>query len=160
MALNKSSKLKSQKSRKAWEMVRAGFNYKTIGVEVGYTQTAIRKFAYRKYKEESLIIWKSEIVSVGACEICTNEHDLHPHHILEESIWPHLSRDLSNGICLCDDHHFMNPQISPHKIATSVEEFIAWLERYRNGQWLWREDHKTDRKYIRCDYERAYHELT
>jgi hypothetical protein len=159
MALKKSSKLKSQKSRKAWEMVRAGIDYKTIGIEVGYTSTAIKLFAVRKYRDESETLWANEIKAVGHCEICLSTYDNQAHHLLEKSIWTNLSRDLSNGICLCGDHHLFNVQISAHACTTATREFFEWLEEWRNGQFVWYEEHKHDRKYIGCDYELAYNEL-
>jgi hypothetical protein len=159
MALKKSSKLKSQKSRKAWEMVRAGTDYKTIGIEVGYTATAIKLFAVRKYKDESEKLWAAEIKAIGHCEICLKNIELNAHHLLPKSIWTNLDRDLSNGICLCTDHHTMNPQISPHNNIASGEEFLKWLEEYRPGQFAWYNEHKLDRKYIGNDYELAYNTL-
>lgn len=159
MALKKSSKLKSQKSRKAWEMVRAGIDYKTIGIEVGYTATAIKLFARKKYKDESEKLWAAEIKAVGHCEICTSDYELNAHHLLPKSIWTSLDRDLSNGICLCADHHLLNVQISPHNNMVSAEEFMVWLKEYRPGQFLWYEEHKHDRKYIGNDYKLAYNEL-
>ncbi len=159
MALKKSSKLKSQTSRKAWEMVRQGIDYTTIGKAVGYTSTAIKLFARRKYREESEKLWAAEIKAVGACEVCTSDYELNAHHILPKSIWTNLDRDLSNGICLCADHHLLNVQISPHNNPVSAEEFLLWLKEHRNGQWLWYEEHKLDRKYIANDYELAYNEL-
>ena len=152
MALKKSSKLKSHSSRKAWEMVRAGTDYKTIGIEVGYTATAIKLFAHKKYKDESEKLWAAEIKSVGGCEICLSDYDLNAHHLLPKSIWTNLDRDLSNGICLCADHHLLNVQISPHNNLVSAEEFLRWLEEYRPGQFTWYNEHKLDRKYIANDY--------
>jgi len=159
MALKKSSKLKSQKSRKAWEMVRAGIDYKTIGIEVGYTATAIKLFARKKYKDESEKLWAAEVKAVGCCEICQSTDELNAHHLLPKSIWTSLDRDLSNGICLCADHHLLNVQISPHSNLVSAEEFLVWLKEWRRGQWLWFNEHKHDRKYIANDYEIAYTEL-
>jgi hypothetical protein len=159
MALKKSSKLKAQKSRKAWEMVRADIDYKTIGIEVGYTATAIKLFARKKYKDESEKLWAAEIKAIGHCEICLKDYELNAHHLLEKSIWTSLARDLSNGICLCEDHHLFNVQISAHACTTATAEFLNWLEEWRNGQFVWYEEHKTDRKYIGCDWELAYNEL-
>ena len=159
MALKKSSKLKSITSRKAWKMIRDGIDYKTIGIEVGYTSTAIKLFAHKKYKDESETLWANEIKAIGHCEICLKSYGLNAHHLLEKSVWTSLDRDLSNGICLCEDHHLLNPQISPHNNTVSTEEFLDWLKVYRNGQWLWYEEHKHDRKYIANDYELAYYEL-
>lgn len=159
MALKTSSKLKAQKSRKAWKMIRQGIDYKTIGVEVGHTATAIKLFARRKYKDESEKLWAAEIKKVGLCEISSRDYDLHAHHILEKSIWPHLSRDLSNGICLNSDFHIMNVEISPHATLASGEEFLRWLKENRPGQYEWYQEHKHDRKYQDPDYELAYNEL-
>lgn len=159
MALKTSSKLKSHKSRKAWEMILAGNDYKTIGIEVGYTSTAIKLFARKKYKDESEKLWAAEIKKVGCCEICFSKDELNAHHLLPKSIWTNLDRDISNGICLCADHHLLNVQISPHNNIISAQEFQKWLEELRNGQWLWFEEHKYDRKYVGNDYEQAYYEL-
>ena len=159
MALKKSSKLKAQKSRKAWEMVRACIDYKTIGIEVGYTSTAIKLFAVRKYKDESEKLWAAEIKAVGVCEISSRDYNLNAHHLLEKSIWPHLSRDLSNGICLNAEYHLLNPEISPHRSLASGEAFLEWLEENRPGQFAWYQEHKHDRKYQDPDYEQAYIEL-
>jgi len=159
MALKKSSKLKSHSSRQAWEMVRAGIDYKTIGIEVGYTATAIKLFARNKYRAESEKLWAAEVKAVGHCEICLSTYDNQAHHLLPKSIWTNLDRDLSNGICLCGDHHLFNVQISAHACPTAAAEFLVWLKEWRPGQWAWHEEHKHDRKYIGNDYELAYNEL-
>jgi hypothetical protein len=140
-------------------MVRAGIDYKTIGIEVGYTATAIKLFARKKYKDESEKLWAGEVKAVGHCEICESDYELNAHHLLPKSIWTNLDRDLSNGICLCADHHLLNTQISPHNNLVSAEEFMLWLKEWRNGQWVWVQEHKQDRKYIANDYELAYNEL-
>lgn len=154
-----SSKLKSHKAAAAWRMIRDGASYADIAEAVGHTVTAVKLYARRKYKDESEKLWAAEIKAVGVCEICGSTEQLQSHHLLEKSIWTSLARDLSNGICLCEDHHLFNPQISPHGCMVSGEEFIAWLKEWRNGQWLWFEEHKHDRKYIECDWQQAYNEL-
>lgn len=159
MGKKTSSKLKANTSRKAWEMIREGIDYKTIGDEVGYTSTAIKLFARKKYKDESEKLWADEIKKVGVCEISSRDYGLNAHHLLEKSIWPHLSRDLSNGICLNSEYHLLNPEISPHRSLSSGEAFLEWLEENRPGQFAWYQEHKHDRKYQDPDYELAYNEL-
>ena len=157
--LKTTSKLKSHDSRKAWQMIREGVDYKAIGIEVGHTSTAIKLFANKKYRDESETLWANQVKAVGCCEICHSTERLQAHHLLEKSVWTSLARDLSNGICLCEDHHLFNTQISAHGITTAVAEFLIWLEEWRNGQFVWYQEHKTDRKYIGCDWELAYNEL-
>ena len=159
MAKNKSSKLKSQKAAKAWRMLQAGENYTVIAEAVEHTATAVKLFAHKKFKDESEKLWAAEVKAEGSCAISNRDYGLHAHHILEKSVWPHLSRDLSNGICLNADYHTFNVTISPHATLASGEEFLNWLKEHRNGQWLWYEEHKHDRKYQDPDYEQAYWDL-
>ena len=156
-----SSKLKSATSAKAWAMLLNKVPCKVIGKELGYTTAAIRAYARRKFKQESMKLWSKEIKAVGMCEIpgCGKTTDLQAHHLLSKKTWPHLSRDLSNGICLCGGHHTFNEAISPHTNMPAMQVFIAWLERDRNGQFVWCEEHKHDRKHQPCDWEAAYWEL-
>jgi len=159
MGKNKSSKLKSHKAAKAWKMIKAGECYKDIAEAVGHTTTAIKLYARRKFKDESEKLWAAEIKETGVCEISNRTYDLHAHHILEKSVWPHLSRDLSNGICLNAEYHEFNPEISPHATLASGEEFLRWLKENRPGQYAFYQEHKHDRKYQDPDYEAAYYEL-
>ena len=159
MAKKTSSKLKSHKAAKAWRMIQDGVSYNDIAEAVGHTATAVKLYARRKYKDESEKLWAAEIKGVGVCEISNRTYDLHAHHILEKSVWPHLSRDISNGICLNSDYHVMNVEISPHATLASGEEFLRWLKEMRPGQYEWYQEHKHDRKYQDPDYEQAYYEL-
>ena len=161
MARKKSSKLKSHTSRRAWEMIRRGIDYKTIGEELGYTSTAIKLFARKKYKNESEKLWANEIKKVGECEIpdCHVTDNLEALHLLEKYVWTHLARDLTNGACLCSGHHKFNVEISPHTNLPAKEAFLNWLKVFRNGVWLWYEEHKDDKKYQELDYEQIYYEL-
>lgn len=154
-----SSKLKSHKAGRAWKMAQEGICYKDIAEDVGHTVTAVKLYVRRKYKEESEELWAAEIKVTGVCEISNRTYDLHAHHILEKSVWPHLSRDLSNGICLNSDYHIMNVEISPHATLASGEEFLRWLEENRPGQYAWYQEHKHDRKYQDPDYEAEYYRL-
>ncbi len=156
---SKSSKLKSQKSRKAWQMLLAGDDYKTIGDAVGYTSTAIKQFARKKFRDESEKLWAAEIKKGGKCEISLRDYDLHAHHLLEKSVWPHLSRDLMNGLSLNADYHEFNVEISPHTNLVANVEFLAWLRQYRSDKYLWYMEHKDDRKYIDIDFEAEYWKL-
>ena len=154
-----SSKLKSQVSRRAWEMLKAGEDFHVIADAVGYTTTAIKTFANRKYKEKADLLWSSQIRAVGSCEICGVVDGLNAHHILEKSVWYHLRFDLSNGICLCQSHHCLDPPISAHKCMASTEEFMEWMRNERGGQWLWYQEHKLDQKYQAIDFEPEYRRL-
>jgi hypothetical protein len=154
-----SSKLKANTSRKAWELLKAGDNYVSIGEAVGYTSTAIKIFAARKFKEKADELWSKQIRAVGKCEVCGIDYGLNAHHILERSVWYHLRFDLSNGICLCQDHHTLNPVISAHKCMPSTEEFLRWLEENRNGQFVFYQERKLDQKYQAIDFEPEYRRL-
>lgn len=157
--IKKKTRLKSHTAKKAWEMIRAGACYKDISESISVTVTAIKIFAAKKYKEVSNTLWSKEIRAVGRCEICGKTDNLNAHHILEKSVWSHLARDLSNGICLCSDHHTFNVDISPHRCISSSQAFLEWLQINRPGQYKWYMEHKQDEKYQGCDYEAAYNEL-
>ncbi len=156
-----SSKLKSTTSKRAWEMLLKGVDHKTIGTLLGYKKAAITGFAKRKFKENSMVLWANEIKEVGQCEIlgCDKTDDLQAHHLLEKTVWTHLSRDLTNGICLCSNHHRFNLDISPHTTLPAVQAFLEFIKNERSGVWVWYEEHKNDAKYQNFDYEAAYHEL-
>ena len=159
MAKKTSSKLKSQKSAKAWRMLQAGDSYDLISEAVGHTMTAIKLFARKKFKDESEKLWAAEVKKDGKCEISGRDYDLHAHHLLEKSVWPHLSRDLMNGVSLNSDYHEFNVEISPHSTLTANMEFLEWLSRYRPEKFAWYIKHKDDRKYIDIDFEQEYWKL-
>lgn len=161
MAKSKSSKLKSHKAGRAWKMAQAGDNYKDIAEAVGHTVTAVKLYIVRKYKDESLVLWSNEIRAVGCCEIqgCNRTENLQAHHILKKSTWLHLSRDLSNGVCLCGGHHTMDDHLCPHGSLPAVEGFLRWLEHLRPGQYTWYKEHKEDERYQEIDYEVEYYRL-
>lgn len=155
------SKLKGGQATKAWRMVRDGQDYKTIGQVLGYTSTAIKAYAMRKYRQESTKLWADEIKMVGQCEIygCTRTDDLNAHHLLEKSHWTHLRYDLSNGVCLCSGHHTMDRDICPHGSLPAIEAFLEWLRTKRSGQYVWYMEHKLDHRYQDIDIEQIYNEL-
>lgn len=156
-----SSKLKSNTSTRAWAMLLEGRTCKEIGNILGYTTAAIKAYAKRKFKANSMKLWADEIKEVGACEIpgCNKTTDLQGHHLLDKDVWPHLSRDLTNGICLCSHHHRLNLEISPHTTLPAVLAFFGFIVHERAGVWSWYEERKLDQKYQPFDYEAAYHEL-
>jgi len=155
------SKLKSYTSKKAWEMLLAGDSCKVIGKELGYVTAAITAFAKRKFKEESMILWADDIKKVGVCEIpgCGKTENLQAHHLLEKTVWTHLSRDRTNGICLCSHHHKFDLTICPHGVLPAVQAILDFVYSERHGVWMWYEEHKHDEKYQKFDYEAAYWEL-
>jgi hypothetical protein len=157
-----SSKLKSNTSTKAWNMLLDGKSCKEIGNILGYTTAAIKAYAKRKFKANSMKLWADEIKEVGICEIpgCKKTTDRQAHHLLDKDVWPHLSRDLTNGICLCSHHHRLNLDISPHTTLPAVQAFLQFIIWDRSGVFAWYEDHKHDEKYQPFDYEAAYHELS
>ena len=159
MAKKTSSKLKSHEAKKAWKMLREGCSYKAIGDILNVTTTAIKLYANRKFKKEADKLWSAEIRKVGKCEIpgC-NGDDLNAHHLLEKSVYPHLRHDLSNGVCLCSNHHTFSNEISPHGCLAATEAFLDWLQDERRGQWAWYQENKT-RKSLDTDYETAYNLL-
>lgn len=154
-----SSKLKSHVARKAWELLRAGDNYKSIGEVVGYTSTAIKDYANKKFKMEATKLWSAQIRAVGGCEICGSSDSLNAHHLLSKSVWPHLRYDLSNGVCLCAGHHTMDREICPHGSLPAMEAFVEWLAIERAGVFVWYGEHKLDQKYQDVDYELEYRRL-
>jgi hypothetical protein len=156
-----SSKLKSNTSTKAWNMLLEGKTHKEIGNALGYITAAITAYAKRKFKAESLTLWSGEITKVGVCEIpgCGKTKKLQGHHLLEKTVWTHLSRDLTNGICLCSHHHKWSLDISPHGVLPAVLAFFNFIVAYRAGVYCWYEEQKHDEKYQDFDYEAAYHEL-
>ena len=54
----------------------------------------------RRYKQ-----WKNAVRSIGYCESCGSTKNLHAHHILPKSKFPHLIHDINNGKCLCKKCH-------------------------------------------------------
>jgi hypothetical protein len=161
MDKNTSNKLKTQKSGKAWAMILKGVDVKVISDEVWHTPRAIREFAQRKFKQESSKLWANEIKAVGECEIpgCKKTDELQAHHLLSKTTWPNLSRDLSNGVCLCGNHHNFNDDISPHTNMPAMQAFIEWLKDHRYGQFTWYEENKLEPKHVPCNWEFAYWEL-
>ena len=159
MSKKTTNKLKGGQASKAWRGIQQGVSYKEIGDSLGFTSTAIKAYARKKCKKEATGLWGREIMSVGKCEICSATNDLNPHHLLSKAVWPHLRFDLSNGICLCSDHHMMNRDVCPHGSLPAMEMFLEWLQFERYGQWRWYNEHKYDQKYQAVDYEQAYKEL-
>jgi hypothetical protein len=143
-------------------MLLEGRTCKEIGQILGYTTAAITAYAKRKFKAESMILWSAEIKKVGVCEIpgCFRTEKLQGHHLLEKTVWTHLSRDLTNGICLCSHHHKWSLDISPHGVLPAVLAFFKFIVAERVGVLVWYEEHKHDEKYQDFDYEAAYHELS
>jgi hypothetical protein len=154
-----SGKLKGATASKAWKMLRDDKCYKEIGDAIGRTTTAVKVFAANKYRKEADKLWSLEIRTVGSCEVCGSSQSLNAHHLLEKSVWRHLRHDLSNGVCLCVNCHVFDSHCSPHTNLPAMETFLSWLERERNGQWVWYNEHKTDKKRQYIDYEQAYLEL-
>lgn len=155
----RTNKLKGGQASKAWRLIQQEVSYKEIGDSLGFTSTAIKTYACKKFKQEATKLWGQEIMAVGKCEICPSTTDLNPHHILSKSVWPHLRFDLSNGICLCANHHMMDRDCCPHGSMPAVEAFIEWLAINREGQYIWYNEHKYDQKYQLVNYEQAYWEL-
>jgi hypothetical protein len=156
-----SSKLKPHEAKKVWALLLGGADYKSIGESVGYTSTAIKLYANRKFKQEATKLWGEEVRKVGRCEIpgCTRTDDLNAHHLLEKSVWTHLRFDLSNGVCLCSGHHMMDRDICAHGSLPATEAFLDWLQDERRGQWTWYQEHKLDKLCQDVDYEQEYWNL-
>lgn len=41
----------------------------------------------------------------SCCAVCSSEENLHAHHILPVVAYPELFRNVSNGVCLCQNCH-------------------------------------------------------
>lgn len=157
---NNSGKLKGATAAKAWKMLLAGKSYREVGDAIGRTTTAVKVFAVNKYRKEADKLWSAQILSVGSCAVCRRgDLMLHPHHLLEKSVWLHLRHDLDNGICLCANHHIFDVKLSPHTNLPAMEAFLSWLERERPNIWCWYDEHKADKKRQDVDYELAYNNL-
>ena len=154
-----SGKLKGGTATKAWQMMLAGANYKEIGDAIGVTTTAVKVFAVNKYRKEADKLWSLQIRAVGSCEVCGSTNSLNGHHLLEKSVWLHLRHDLSNGVCLCAHCHTFDRHLCPHGNLPAVEDFLNWLRVNRQGQFIWYNEHKHDKKSQGVDYELAYNEL-
>lgn len=157
-----SSKLKSTKAKKAWDMALEGANCQVIGLACGYTTAAITQYLKRRFKNESFDLWAKQIKAVGACEICGATENNQGHHLLCADTWPHLSRDLSNGVCLCAKCHKFNVENSPHTNLPAMKAFYDWVKINRSGQFIWYDFHKTDAKFKSMnlyDWEIRYEEL-
>lgn len=159
MAKKRTNRLKGGQAAKAWRLIQQDMSYKEIGDALGFTSTAIKAYARKKFKEEATKLWANEIKAVGACEVCGKTENLNAHHLLSKSVWPHLRCDLSNGMCLCAGHHTMDRECCPHGSMPAMEAFVEWLAINREGQYVWYNEHKCDEKYQPVDYERAYYEL-
>ena len=63
------------------------------------------------------------------CAICGRKKGLNSHHLITRSN-KRFRWDVSNGICLCAEHHTLSSKISAHK---TPDVFYKWLdENYPN----------------------------
>ena len=145
---------------KAWKMAIKGYDYGTISKEIGFTSTSVNLYLKARFKKEASEIWSEIIRSVGVCEVCGKTCiKLNAHHILEKSKWTHLRFDLNNGVCLCEDHHTMNPILSPHNNVVSSDNFLTWMRKNKNKKYQYYLDHKDDQLFQEIDYETEYYRL-
>lgn len=152
--------IKGSTAGKVWRMALEGIDYKTIGDAVGFQTQAVKAYMDKRVMDEATKLWAKEIKAVGKCEICGKTDNLNAHHLLEKSTWPHLRYDLSNGICLCSDHHQFNPTLSPHANTVSSHNFLQWLQENRKGQYVYFLEHKDDKTFHRISAEEAFRELS
>jgi hypothetical protein len=104
-------------------------------------------------------MWEKVIKQVGCCEHCNRtDRQLHSHHIISRTRLK-FRHDPSNGVCLCCQCHAFDTNISPHQDSYGAEKFLAWLKAERNGQWLWYEENKEDKRMPEKTYEQCYNEL-
>ena len=117
--------------------------------------------------------WRDEIRSVGECEYCgkqgTARQDgkmvvgLQGHHLIlkDPPDWRSKFRhDISNGICLCDEHHSKyNQWFSPHGFGDAQRAFWDWVIKERHGQFCWYMDNYDDKRSRLVTYEQTYIDL-
>ena len=158
----KSNRPKGHDARKIWQMAKTRCCYSDIAEAVGYTVTAIKVYLNVKFRDEADKLWAKEIKAVGDCELASLggcSDGLNAHHLIEKSTHPHLRYDLSNGVCLCENHHLFSVEISAHKCTVSTDRFLEWLKEEREGQRKWYDEHKHDKAYQEVSYEQSYFEL-
>ena len=102
--------------------------------------------------------WAKEAKAVGMCEICGGRGRLNAHHIISRTRL-RFRHDKSNGVCLCVRCHVFDANISPHADSFGGEKFLEWLKRERNGQWIWYESAKHDKRCAELTYKQSYEEL-
>ena len=158
MAKKTSSKLTTGASRKAWKMLQNKQPLKEISNEVGYTVTAIKLFANRRFKKEADRLWSGRD-GPRQCAVCQTDTGINAHHILEKSVYPHLRYDPMNRIDLCQNHHLFSVVVSPHKCTASCDRFLElladeWPDLYHHYL-----EHRDDKKSREIDYEAEYWRL-
>ena len=75
-----------------------------------------------------------------SCEICWSTSKLEAHHILPSAMFPELTCDIDNGICLCHDCHVIlhgygkikriDPSIYNNYACGHVSEKAVYVARY------------------------------
>lgn len=77
----------------------------------------------------------------GSCEIC-GALGAHGHHILEKSVYPEYREEPMNLVTLCNWHHTMSGECSPHGDGKMAKiNFNCWLRDNRPGKFKWAMEH-------------------
>jgi len=64
------------------------------------------------------------------------------HHLLEKSVYPEFREERLNLVPLCQWHHTMSGECSPHGDGVDAKKnFNLWVKRNRPGQWAWWVEH-------------------
>ena len=113
----------------------------------------------RYWKGKADDLWGSYIRGVGSCEVCGKTTALNAHHIISRTRL-RFRHDRSNGVCLCVRCHVFDASISPHADSFGGEKFLEWLKKERNGQWLWYEENKHDKRPPEMTYKESYESLS
>lgn len=68
----------------------------------------------------------------GKCLICGSDQNIEVHHIYPCASYPELMFDVSNGMCLCKEHHSANIVGGFHNIYGKLDTTPEQLEDYIN----------------------------
>jgi len=121
------------------------------------------KTRVKNFESASLALWTKIVKKIGRCELCgCSWTALHAHHMIPKTgIFIKYSRDVENGICLCESCHkkahpgwsrFSNSGLSIHELHERIKERCP--KKYN-----WMINHKQDKRYVELDYEKIYYEL-
>ena len=82
-------------------------------------------------------------------------NNLEPHHLIRRSHFAMRHR-VECGLCLCQNHHRFDSEISPH---LAPKAFEAWLQTVYPEQYQWAQEHKCRQITEKVDYQKAYEAL-
>ncbi|MCK5017489.1 MAG: hypothetical protein KAS32_10515 [Candidatus Peribacteraceae bacterium] len=129
----------------------------------------MRKKSSTYWKKKCDALWSDIVRQVGKCEICHKPglprkdglrvKGLEAHHLISKGANLKFRHDLSNGICLCFQHHKGNNNIAAHGANDVTTRFMEWLEAERPGQWKWFCENRDNKCFEKMDYESIYYEL-